>query len=69
MLHESVKAFPDGRPHHAPRAKNVIWIFLSGGYSQMETWDPKPALNKYAGLTIDEINLDVTIEGDIALEG
>jgi hypothetical protein len=45
---------PSGQPHFAPRAKNVIWIFLSGGYSQMETFDPKPALNKYAGKTYDE---------------
>ncbi len=44
---------PDGRPHHAPRAKSVIWIFLSGGYSHVETFDPKPALNRYAGLTFD----------------
>ncbi|MCA9156226.1 MAG: DUF1501 domain-containing protein, partial [Planctomycetales bacterium] len=35
--------------HHAPQAKAVIWIFLSGGYSHVETFDPKPALNKYAG--------------------
>ena len=39
---------PDGRPHFAPKAKSVIWIFLSGGYSHMETFDPKPALTKYA---------------------
>lgn len=45
---------PDGRPHFAPRAKNVIWIFLSGGYSHLETFDPKPALNKYAGKTFRE---------------
>ena len=37
-----------------PRAKSVIWIFLSGGYSHMETFDPKPALNKYAGMTFDK---------------
>jgi hypothetical protein len=36
------------------RAKSVIWIFLSGGYSHVETFDPKPALNKYAGKTFDE---------------
>src|SRR5262245_13272211 len=42
---------PDGRPHFAPKAKSVIWIFLSGGYSHMETFDPKPALTKYAGKT------------------
>jgi hypothetical protein len=42
---------PDGRPHFPPKARNVIWIFLSGGYSQIETFDPKPALNRYAGRT------------------
>lgn len=45
---------PDGRPHHAPRAKSVIWVFLSGGYSHLETFDPKPALNRYAGKTFAE---------------
>ena len=39
--------------HMLPRAKSVIWIFLSGGYSHLETFDPKPALNRYAGLTFD----------------
>ena len=48
---------PDGRPHFAPRAKSVIWIFLSGGVSHLETWDPKPALNKYAGKTYDATGL------------
>jgi hypothetical protein len=42
---------PTGMPLFAPRAKSVIWIFLSGGYSHLETFDPKPALNKYAGKT------------------
>jgi hypothetical protein len=36
------------------RAKSVIWIFLNGGVSHLESFDPKPAINKYAGLTIDE---------------
>ncbi|WP_165243594.1 DUF1501 domain-containing protein [Paludisphaera soli] len=45
---------PDGRPHFAPRAKSVIWIFLSGGYSHVETFDPKPALTKHAGKTFDK---------------
>lgn len=35
--------------HFAPRAKRVISIFLSGGLSQMDSFDPKPALEKYAG--------------------
>ncbi len=41
-------------PHFAPRAKSVIWVFLSGGYSHVETFDPKPALNQYAGMTFDK---------------
>lgn len=48
---------PDGRAMFAPRAKSVIWIFLSGGYSHLETFDPKPALNQYAGKTFDETTL------------
>lgn len=45
---------PDGQPFIRPRAKSVIWIFLSGGYSHLETFDPKPALNKYAGKTFQD---------------
>ena len=45
---------PTGKPHFAPKAKSVIWMFLSGGYSHLETFDPKPALNKYAGKTFDD---------------
>ncbi len=44
---------PDGQPHFRPRAKSVIWIFLRGGLSHLESFDPKPALNEYAGKTID----------------
>ncbi len=39
------------------KAKNVIWIFLSGGVSQMETFDPKPLLNTMQGKTYDETTL------------
>ncbi len=45
---------PDGKPHFAPRAKNVIWLFMIGGTSHVESFDPKPALNRYAGKTIAE---------------
>ena len=60
MLHrdgfasEAKWAPPDGRPHHAPKAKSVIWVFLSGGVSQMESFDPKPALTKYGGKTFTD---------------
>jgi len=45
---------PTGTPHFAPRAKSVIWLFMNGGVSHVESFDPKPELNKYAGKTIDE---------------
>ncbi len=45
---------PDGKPHFPPRAKSVIWIFLRGGLSHLESFDPKPALDKYAGMSISE---------------
>jgi hypothetical protein len=41
-------------PHHTPKAKSVIWLFMNGGVSHMETFDPKPALTKFAGKTIKE---------------
>ncbi len=38
----------------APKAKSVIWLFMIGGASHMETFDPKPRLNELAGKTINE---------------
>jgi hypothetical protein len=45
---------PTGQPHFQPRAKSVIWIFLCGGLSHVESFDVKPALNTYAGKSIEE---------------
>ena len=53
---------PDGKPHFAPKAKSVIWLFMVGGTSQMESFDPKPELNKYAGKTIAESPYKATLE-------
>ena len=36
-------------PHFAPKAKSVIFLFMVGGPSHVDTFDPKPALEKYAG--------------------
>ena len=36
-------------PHMAAKAKSVIFLFMSGGPSQMETFDPKPLLNTLNG--------------------
>jgi len=45
---------PDGRPHRAARAKQVIWMQMRGGFSHLETFDPKPALTVHAGKTLAE---------------
>jgi len=37
------------QPHFAPRAKNCIFIFMAGGPSQMDLFDPKPELDKLHG--------------------
>src|SRR3954465_11509126 len=35
--------------HFAPRAKNIIFLFMAGGPSQMDLFDPKPKLNEFDG--------------------
>jgi hypothetical protein len=45
---------PNGLPHFAPRARSVIWLFMNGGLSHVESFDPKPMLTKYGGKTIAE---------------
>src|SRR5215204_6566454 len=45
---------PIGQPHFPPRAKSVIWIFLCGGVSHLESFDVKPELNKHAGKSITD---------------
>ena len=41
--------FTAKKPHFAPRATSVISLFMSGGVSHVDTFDPKPALRRYAG--------------------
>ena len=41
-------------PHVEPRAKRVIWLFMHGGPSHVDLFDPKPALAKYAGQPLPE---------------
>ena len=37
------------RPHYTPRAKSVIFCYMSGGVSHVDTFDPKPKLQEMAG--------------------
>jgi hypothetical protein len=48
----AAEAAPAAAPP-TPKAKAVIWIFLCGGVSHVESFDPKPELNRYAGKSID----------------
>lgn len=43
-----------GQPHFPAKAKCVIHLFLSGGPSHVDTFDPKPALDKYHGQELPE---------------
>jgi hypothetical protein len=62
LLGESAVASPQGsrlenpmaprRPPLPAKAKRVIFLFMNGGPSQVDTFDPKPSLKKYAGQAI-----------------
>jgi len=45
-----------------PRAKRVIWLMMRGGVSHLESFDPKPELNKHAGKTIAESSYKAVLE-------
>lgn len=53
------------KPQHFPRkAKHCIFLFMAGGASQLETFDYKPALQKYAGQRLPKVpGLSGEIEG------
>ncbi|MBL8818229.1 MAG: DUF1501 domain-containing protein [Planctomyces sp.] len=56
---DGARILPGGHPgslvgNRLPAAKSVIWYFMLGGTSHLESFDHKPAINRYAGLTIDE---------------
>ncbi len=44
-------------PHFPGKAKHVIHLFMNGGPSHLDTFDPKPILNKYAGKALPYKNL------------
>lgn len=37
------------KPHFTPKARRVIFLFMNGGPSHVDTFDPKPALERFAG--------------------
>ncbi len=53
-------------PHALARAKNVIFLFMEGGPSHLDLFDPKPLLNKLAGQPLpDSFERPVTAMGEV----
>ncbi len=48
----AIDAMAPKKPHHRPRAKSVIFLYMDGGPSQVDTFDPKPQLIKEHGQPI-----------------
>lgn len=53
--------------HFLPRAKHIIHVYLNGGPSQVDTWDPKPELSKWGGKKLPLGNLTTERETGVAL--
>ena len=54
-------------PHFPAKAKHVIHIYLNGGPSQVDTFDPKPLLKKYEGKMLPQGNLSTERKTGTAL--
>ena len=46
---KSSSPFAPHKPHHEPQAKNIIFLYMDGGVSQVDSFDPKPRLDKDHG--------------------
>jgi len=59
LLHTAQASAAGGvaRPHFAPKAKRVIFMFMSGGPSHVDMLDPKPAIKKHAGERPNSVDL------------
>jgi hypothetical protein len=49
MQKQDAKIRATGGLHHPAKAKHVIFLFMNGGLSQVDSFDPKPMLDKYHG--------------------
>ena len=47
--HSAFDPLKPRRPHFQPRAKSVIFLYMDGGVSHVDSFDPKPMLNKHNG--------------------
>ena len=46
---QSLEARQAGKTHHEAKAKRVVFLFMNGGPSHVDTFDPKPVLDKFDG--------------------
>ncbi len=54
QLHANPASGFEQTPHFAPRAKRMIWLFMHGGPSHVDLFDPKPDLQRLAGQTVPD---------------
>ncbi|MCH7688114.1 MAG: DUF1501 domain-containing protein, partial [Planctomycetes bacterium] len=52
LLHADGAQTTHPAPHHAPKAKRVLLLFMSAGVSHVDTFDYKPELTKFSGKPI-----------------
>ena len=56
---------PAARTHHAPKAKHLVFVFLTGGFSHVDTFDPKPKLKRDHGKTVPGAGLRETVSAPL----
>ncbi|MBI1791730.1 MAG: DUF1501 domain-containing protein [Acidobacteria bacterium] len=54
LLDEKLLAAPALAPHHKPKAKSIIFLFMAGAPSQLDLFDYKPKLNQFDGQPVPE---------------
>ncbi|HJN10765.1 MAG TPA: DUF1501 domain-containing protein [Pirellulaceae bacterium] len=67
LLEASPNPLAPKEPHFKPRAKQIIHVYLNGGPSHVDTWDPKPELTKWGGKKLPVGNLTTERETGVAL--
>src|SRR5437867_30499 len=58
---EAVNPLAAKKPHFPAKAKHVVFLFMNGAPSQVDTFDPKPLLSKFDGKPYDR--KDVAVVG------
>jgi hypothetical protein len=67
LLEAAANPLAQKSPQTTPRAKHIIHVYLNGGPSQVDTWDPKPELTKWGGKKLPIGNLTTERETGVAL--